>query len=435
MSGSDPSSASNPPAALDPSAALDPPATIVVQKYGGSSVATVEKINQVASRIAKTVASGHRVCVVVSAMAHTTDELLAKAKQITESPPRRELDMLLSCGERASMALLSMAVIEQGLEAISFTGSQCGIMTNDRHWGAEIVEVRPFRVTDELERGRVVIVAGFQGVSYKREITTLGRGGSDTTAVALAAALGAEYCEICSDVDGVYSADPRVVDAAKLLASIGHDDMLELAAHGAKVLHPAAVEFARKSKIALWARGTTSDGRGTRIDGGPSGSARGEKESAVGVSSQRNLVQLSIKVGTDTDTALTLLAASSISIAAIEIQEERTQIVVNRNDAPDFQAVYQTLHSSIPNAELTEARAVSVIGADVGARPESSLEILRQASELGLEILGLAISPRRLTLRWAIRSEDTAAESVHDRLVRSLHARFVLAQVRGSVGD
>ena len=185
------------PAAVQP--ASQP---IVVQKYGGSSVADVARIKQVAARIAATREEGKQVCVVVSAMGSTTDELVERARAISDSPPRRELDMLLTCGERASMALLSMAVIELGYQAISFTGSQSGILTNDRHSGARIIEVRPVRVQDELERGRVVIVAGFQGVSYKREITTLGRGGSDTTAVALAAALGAEYCEICSDVEG-----------------------------------------------------------------------------------------------------------------------------------------------------------------------------------------------------------------------------------------
>src|SRR6188508_1141946 len=207
--------------------------SIVVQKYGGSSVADIGKLKRVAARVVATARAGHRVCVVVSAMGDTTDELIGLARQISGAPPRRELDMLLSCGERISMALLSMAIAELGEEAISFTGSQSGIMTNDRHSGARIIEVRPVRLLDELERGRVVIVAGFQGVSYKREITTLGRGGSDTTAVALAAALGAECCEICSDVDGIYTADPRVVDAAQLLESISHDEMLELAAQGA----------------------------------------------------------------------------------------------------------------------------------------------------------------------------------------------------------
>src|SRR5512146_1662513 len=235
------------------------PTGIVVQKYGGSSVADVDKIRLVAQRIARTKAAGKKVVVVVSAMGKTTNQLIEKAKAISPSPSRRELDMLLTCGEREAMSLLTMAVAEEGLEAISFTGSQAGIMTNDRHSGARIVEVRPFRIEDELDKGRIVIVAGFQGVSYKREITTLGRGGSDTTAVALAAALGAEYCEICSDVDGVYSGDPRLVDAPRLLEALSYDEMQELAEHGARVLNPQAVEFARRAGIAIYARATARD--------------------------------------------------------------------------------------------------------------------------------------------------------------------------------
>ena len=182
---------------------------------------------------------------VVSAMGDTTDELLALAKQVSENPARRELDMLLSAGERISMALLSMALNARGVPAVSFTGSQSGIVTNDAHTNARIVEVRPFRVQDELARGKVVIVAGYQGVSYKREVTTLGRGGSDTTAVALAAALDAEACEIYSDVDGVYTADPRVVPEARRLAEMSYEEMQELAEAGAKVLNAQAVEFAK----------------------------------------------------------------------------------------------------------------------------------------------------------------------------------------------
>ena len=184
---------------------------IVVQKYGGTSVADVQKLRQVAQRVMRTREQGHDVVVVVSAMGDTTDDLLAMAKQVSANPERRELDMLLTAGERISMSLLSIAIRELGGNAISFTGSQSGIITNDRHVDARIIEVRPFRVQDELARGKIVVIAGFQGVSYRREITTLGRGGSDTTAVAMAAAINADYCEICSDVDGVYSADPRVV--------------------------------------------------------------------------------------------------------------------------------------------------------------------------------------------------------------------------------
>src|SRR5215468_3367748 len=231
---------------------------IVVQKYGGSSVADVTKMRKVAERVMKTRAEGHDVVVVVSAMGDTTDELLALAKQVSPNPARRELDMLLTAGERIAMALLSMAIRELGGDAISFTGSQSGIITNDRHVDARIVEVRPFRVQDELARGRIVVIAGYQGVSYRREVTTLGRGGSDTTAVAMAAALGAEYCEICSDVDGVYTADPRVVPGARRIGSLSYEETQELAESGAKVLNAQAVEFAKQEGIAIYARATAS---------------------------------------------------------------------------------------------------------------------------------------------------------------------------------
>src|SRR5476649_2573414 len=232
--------------------------SVVVQKYGGSSVAGPEKLRAVAARVMATRAAGHDVCVVVSAMGDTTDDLLASAKKISADPPRRELDMLLTAGERISMALLSMAIRDLGGDAISFTGSQSGIITNDRHVDARIIEVRPVRVQDELANGRIVVIAGYQGVSYRREVTTLVRGGSDTTAVAMAAALGAEYCEICSDVDGVYTADPRVVPAARRIGAMSYEETQELAESGAKVLNAQAVEFAKAQGIAIYARATSS---------------------------------------------------------------------------------------------------------------------------------------------------------------------------------
>ncbi len=239
---------------------------IVVQKYGGSSVADIERIQAVARRVVETKRAGNDVVVVVSAMGKTTDSLLALASQINPTPSSRELDMLLTVGERITMALLSMAIQALGVDAISFTGSQCGIITNASHNRARIVEVRPFRVLDELESGKVVIVAGFQGVSYKREITTLGRGGSDTTAVALAAALGASHCEIYSDIDAVHTADPKVVLDARRLEEVSYDEMLALARHGAKVLNADAVEFARRAGIALYTRSTFgADSQGTVI--------------------------------------------------------------------------------------------------------------------------------------------------------------------------
>ena len=233
---------------------------VIVQKYGGSSVADPGRLRDVARLVKQRRDEGFDICVVVSAMGRTTDALVKQAQEIHPDPPRRELDMLLTCGERASMALLAMALDQIGVPSISFTGSQSGIVTDDAHTGARIIEVRPFRVQDELRRHKVVIVAGFQGVSYKKEITTLGRGGSDTTAVALAAALDADACEIYSDVDGVYTADPRIVPEAKRLDALSYEEMQELALSGAKVLNPQAVEFAKAKNIAIYARQTGGEG-------------------------------------------------------------------------------------------------------------------------------------------------------------------------------
>src|ERR671922_905130 len=269
--------------------------SIVVQKYGGTSVADVDRIRQVAARIMRTRAAGYDVAVVVSAMGDTTDELLALARKVSANPDRRELDMLLSAGERISMALLSMAIRELGGDAISFTGSQSGIITNDRHVDARIIEVRPFRVQDELARGKIVVIAGYQGVSYKRDVTTLGRGGSDTTAVAMAAALGAEYCEICSDVDGVYSADPRVVPAARRIGTLSYEETQEMAESGAKVLNAQAVEFAKEKGIAIYPRatGSTLPGRDPAADGTVVRKAPpGAPGTVVGVASERDVLVL-----------------------------------------------------------------------------------------------------------------------------------------------
>src|SRR5688500_14546091 len=239
---------------------------LVVQKYGGSSVSDAERIKRVAERIVATKKAGHDVCVVVSAMGDTTDELLDLAQQVSPLPPGRELDMLLTAGERISMALLAMAIQSLGLSARSFTGSQAGVITDSVHGKARLIDVTPGRISEALAAGHVAIVAGFQGVSQdSKDITTLGRGGSDTTAVALAAALGAEVCEICTDVDGVYSADPRIVPGARHLASISYEEMLELAASGAKILHLRCVEYARRYGAPLVVRSSFSQHEGTWV--------------------------------------------------------------------------------------------------------------------------------------------------------------------------
>ncbi|MTA25282.1 MAG: aspartate kinase [Actinobacteria bacterium] len=240
--------------------------SLIVQKFGGSSVADAESITRVARRIVATKALGHDVVVAVSAMGDTTDDLVDLAHSITDRPDPREMDMLLTTGERISMALLAMAIKSLGVDARSFTGSQAGMMTDSQHGAARIVDVTPDRVREALDEGAVAIVAGFQGFNRdSRDITTLGRGGSDTTAVALAAALDAEVCEIYTDVDGVFTADPRVVPKAHKVDVVTYEEMLELAAAGAKVLHIRAVEYARRHGVRLHVRSSFSDSQGTLV--------------------------------------------------------------------------------------------------------------------------------------------------------------------------
>ena len=239
---------------------------LIVQKFGGSSVSDAEKIKHVAARVLANQAEGHQVCVVVSAMGDTTDELIDLADSVSSSPKGRELDVLLTAGERISMALLAMAIIEQGGKAKSFTGYQAGISTDSVHGSARIWKITPDRIRETLDAGEIAIVAGFQGFSFENgDTTTLGRGGSDTTAVALAAALKADVCEIYSDVDGVYTADPRIVPRAHKLAQIDIDSMLELSSSGAKILYIRAVEFARRHQVPLRVRSTFSADPGTLV--------------------------------------------------------------------------------------------------------------------------------------------------------------------------
>ena len=383
---------------------------IIVQKYGGSSVADVPRLERVADRVVKTAQEGKRVCVVVSAMGRTTDDLITLAHQITDSPPRRELDMLLSTGERISMALLAMAIQKRGQEAISFTGSQSGIITNDRHSGARIIEVRPIRIQDELERNKIVIVAGFQGMSYKREITTLGRGGSDTTAVALAAALNASFCEICSDVDGVYTADPHVVGAARRLDRISYDEMQELAEHGAKVLNAQAVEWARKAGIQIQARSTHADGSGTQVGVAASG------QNACGVAIARNLVRL--RLSKPASSLGEPLAETGVSLWRL-IDDQTTSVAIfSLDDLPDWSALRHSLQAQFSSQLQVEEdfAAVSVVGTNLGSACEVS-RALKVATHNGVEILGVDTSPLRLTL--FTKQKDSA------RLAQFLHGAFI----------
>lgn len=412
--------------------------SIIVQKYGGSSVATLQKIQAVAAKVAATVAKGHRVVVVVSAMGDTTDELLEMARQINPEPSRRELDMLLSVGERISMALLSMAMDAKGLDAISFTGSQSGIITTAGHSDARVIEVRPYRVQDELAAGRVVIVAGYQGVSYKREITTLGRGGSDTTAVALAAALSAEACEIYSDVDGVFDTDPRLVPQAQRLDDITYEEMQEMARLGAKVLHAKAVEFARASGIALYARSThLTESAGTRIhhggalrriDGFEEDCARIERSLGVrAIASLKEGLWLSLAPSPqaaqgDNDAMETLLdTLASVEAPWCQLDEAGARMLLKLDDVHDLNALLERLQRATDGRLSVEhgVGLVSAVGAGVGERPNALLAAKRALRDAGLRPLAIQGSGHSVRCLLPTSAITEGVEALHKALIRS----------------
>ncbi len=381
---------------------------VVVQKYGGSSVADVEKIGRVADEIVATRRAGEDVVVVVSAMGKTTDQLLSLAKQIDENPPRRELDMLLTTGERVSMSLLSMAIAKRGVDAISFTGSQSGIITNDRHFDARIIEVRPHRIEDEIARGRVVIVAGYQGMSYRREITTLGRGGSDTTAIALAAALGAARAEIYSDVDGVYPADPRVVPDAKHIAELTYEQMQEMANAGAKVLNAAAVEFARKAKITIHARATFQPGRESTVRG------RTERPGAA-VVGQRGVVRASVRDAGGLRRALAIADAFALPAYDVRLDAGGGTLLLATALAPDWSAARERLERDVEGVILESGLAsVAVIG---GAGRDVVLRAIEALGHEAIVARGMLDASSRLSV--------LLSESDVDRATVALHRAFV----------
>ena len=377
---------------------------IIVQKYGGSSVGDVERIRKAAERVAARRAEGHQMVVVVSAMGDTTDELLELARKISSDPPRRELDMLLTCGERVSMALLSMALHQLGVPAISFTGSQSGIITDDNHSGARILEVRPVRIREELGRGKVVIVAGFQGVSRQREVTTLGRGVSDTTAVALAAALGAEVCELLSDVDGVYSADPRVVPEARKLERLDYDTMQEMAAAGARVLNAQAVEFARAAGIVLHAGLAHGAGTGTRVTS--------ERVPVRAVATDAEIRVLSVPSG-GLSAVLDWLGERHIPLRLLHTASAApTLLVVPLQDLHAVE-VFDTTMRSFGAQIRPGLGTVSVVGPGVGTDPSLMASTLSEASALDATVAGLVASPLQLTLVTETAHLGALARAVH----------------------
>ncbi len=384
---------------------------VVVQKFGGSSVSDVAKVRQVAARVAATRRAGSDVCVVVSAMGDTTDELLALAKQVSPAPPRRELDMLLSAGERISMALLSMALNDLGVPAISFTGSQSGIITTDSHSTARILEVRPFRVQEELARGKVVIVAGYQGVSTRKEVTTLGRGGSDTTAVALAAALGAD-CEIYSDVAGVYTADPRVVPSARRLDALSYEEMQELAAAGAKVLNAQAVEFAKERGIAVHARSTFGGAEETVVHGGA------HPERIAGVATQAELALLGFPAARLGE-VLGVLERHGAAALEVAVPGERAALALSLENVHGWPLVKAALLAEVPSLTVDDEGlgAVSVVGTGLSA----GHRVLREVTGA----LAAAGGPPRAVFTSGLRVTAYCDTAVLKDVARALHAALI----------
>ncbi|HET7922034.1 MAG TPA: aspartate kinase [Gammaproteobacteria bacterium] len=379
----------------------------IVQKYGGSSVATDAQLRQVAARLLALYRAGHSVVAVVSAMGDTTNRLLDQARSLNDNPPGRELDLLLSSGERMSSALLAMAIRAEGVPAVALTGAQAGIRTSGTHLSARILDVDATRVRRELQAGRIVVVAGFQGVSTRGEITTLGRGGSDTTAVALAAALGAASCDICSDVDGIYSADPRLVDGALRLPALHYDEMAALARHGAKVLDLRAVAYAKQHDVVIHARASSHQNKGTLVHG-----QRGKPAQVIGVASLTRLF------GLELDDAGAPLADEVLSLCGSEhVYDDaragnRRNLLISTLNMPEHEHVCGELERRFAGfVSLTrDIGSVSLVGNGAG-RLSSALRTLTPAPQAQFS------------------SADTCTCVVHERhvpdTVRALHRRFV----------
>ncbi len=376
--------------------------SLIVQKYGGSSVADVDKLKQVAQLIALVKEQGFDVVVVVSAMGKTTNQLIEMAKTISPNPPRREMDMLLSTGERTTMALLCIALQKEGIDSISLTGSQAGIITNDRHNDARVIEVRPVRVQDEVEKGKVVVIGGFQGVSYKRDITTLGRGGSDTSAVALAAALNAERCEIYSDVDGVYTSDPKIVKDAKHLPEISYQQLQEMSEAGAKVMNAQAVQFAKEAKIALYARSTFNTGRETVIKDIPFR----ELSNVLSVVYEREIVRIYVHDSEKIEWLLTYLDENQIPIKEFHQsglagdKGYRCSFIISISSVYDWEKIKNNLEEKLKNGIYINENlgALSVIGGGFSRNNSVLLNTLRLLHKKNIDYYGIGTTSFRISI-------------------------------------
>jgi len=400
--------------------------TLLVQKYGGTSVGSPERIQNVAERIVRTRRGGADLVVVVSAMGDATDDLIGLARQVSTRSHPREMDMLLTAGERISMALVSMAVNDRGQEAVSFTGSQSGIVTDTSHTRAKILEVKADRIKEELKRGRVVIVAGFQGVSKDKEVTTLGRGGSDTTAVALAAALKATECEIYTDVDGVYTADPRIVEGARKITRLSYDEMLELASLGAKVLHNRSVDIARRFEVPVHVRSSFNWNEGSRVVRGSSM----EQVVIRGIAHDKDvakvaLVQVPDRPGIASE-IFQAVGGHGVNVRMIvqaSGQDGKNDVTftVGSHDVNTVLPLLEEVRKKIGARAFLydpDVAMLSVVGEGLATSPGTAGRVFQALAQAGVNID--LISTSSITITCVVREADA------ERAVRSLHQALEL---------
>ena len=420
---------------------------LIVQKFGGSSVADAEGMKRVAARIVATKKAGNQVVVVVSAMGDTTDELIDLANAVTPIPQGRELDMLLTAGERISMAVLAMAINNLGFEALSFTGSQAGVITDSVHGKARIIDVTPGRIREAIDSGAIAIVAGFQGISQDtKDITTLGRGGSDTTAVALAAALDADVCEIYTDVDGVFSADPRIVPSARKLKTVTYEEMLELAAAGAKVLHLRCVEYARRFNLPIHVRSSFNTNEGTWVvenhpEGGImeqamiSGVAHDKSEAKVtivGVPDRTGVAARIFQAIADNDINVDMIV-QNVSAAATGLTD--ISFTLPKSEGSKATTVLQRIQGEVGFASILYDDTVgklSLIGAGMRSHPGVTATFFAAMSEAGVNIEMISTSEIRISIIVREADLERAAKAAHTAF--QLDADQLEAVVYGGTG-
>jgi aspartate kinase len=406
---------------------------LIVQKYGGSSVADAESIKRVARRIVETKKAANDVVVVVSAMGDTTDELIDLAEQVSPNPAARELDMLLTAGERISMAVLAMAIHDLGYEARSYTGSQAGLITDSTHGKARIIDVTPGRISQALADGAIPIVAGFQGVSQDtKDITTLGRGGSDTTAVALAAALNASVCEIFTDVDGVFTADPRVVKQAHKLDQIAYEEVLELAANGAKILHSRCVEYARRFNVPIHVRSSFNQNEGTWVISQAAKDTTMEQPIISGVAHDLGDAKLTLVAVPDQPgiaaTIFETVASNGVNvdmivqnIAASDTNKTDVTFTLPKTDGKKALAAIESIKDQIKYQDLIldeNIAKISLVGAGMRSHPGVSANFFRALAQAGVNIEMISTSEIRISV--VTRADDAT------KAVKAIHAAFDL---------